>query len=50
MTLSDKLSVLCDTELHLYKEGVFWVAYEQDAFRLLASTPMDCIRFVEELQ
>jgi hypothetical protein len=36
MKLLEKLSLLNDDTLHLYKEGVFWVAYEQDAFRLCA--------------
>jgi hypothetical protein len=34
MTLSEKLDLLNDDSIRLYKEGVFWVAYEQDAFRL----------------
>jgi hypothetical protein len=34
MILSEKLSAISESELHLYKEGVFWVAYEQDAYRL----------------
>jgi len=36
MKLAEKLSLINDEALHLYKEGVFWVSYEQDAFRLCA--------------
>ncbi|NDV93399.1 hypothetical protein D0T84_00505 [Dysgonomonas sp. 521] len=32
MTITEKLALHGDKELHLYKEGVFWVAYEEDAY------------------
>jgi hypothetical protein len=34
MTISEKLALQSDNELTIYKEGVFWIAYEQDAYRL----------------
>ena len=32
MTIIEKLTSRKENELRLYKEGVFWVAYEQDAY------------------
>ncbi|MDR1716021.1 MAG: hypothetical protein LBS20_09255 [Prevotella sp.] len=34
MTLLEKMSLLDNDTLHLFKEGIFWIAYEQDAYRL----------------
>lgn len=36
MTLLEKISCISDKTLRLYKEGVFWIAYNEDAFRLCA--------------
>ena len=32
MILSDKIKLSSSNEIHLFKEGVFWVAYEQSAY------------------
>lgn len=34
MKISEKLAQQKENELHLYKEGVFWVAYEEAAYRI----------------
>lgn len=34
MTIADKLKAKEANELRLYKEGVFWIAYEEDAYLL----------------
>lgn len=32
MTISEKIAKKDENEVHLYKEGIFWVAYEEAAF------------------
>jgi hypothetical protein len=34
MTISEKIKHSLPNEIHFYKEGVFWVAYEQSAFAI----------------
>lgn len=34
MTIRDKLAMINEKELHLHKEGIFWIAYNEDAYRV----------------
>jgi hypothetical protein len=58
-TIEEKTVHTSNTEIRLYKEGAFWVAYEQiedtliekiHAFDLSNSTPVECMLFVAELK
>ena len=53
MTLQEKLALETGKEIYLYKQGVFWVAYEQSALLLILeknlkpSPPWPC--FIKEV-
>jgi len=57
MTIAEKLKQRAPNEIQLYKEGVFWVAYEQSAFAVCKIKPykpkkkfMDCMIFIHTIK
>lgn len=51
MTIIEKLALKNSKELHLYKEGVFWVAYEEDAYRVsLVKTLKPTKKYIKSIQ